>query len=209
MLLSCAKLAKLRTNHCLMGILFVMLRCTVVLILVLELVMQYPGPLMVGYSFQHFALVAFTDDLVNLFGHLLVLLEEVWVEVVGVRRKGSNPIVIATVCPHMRLAIRAEHLPVFFLKKRNGRVQHHEGKQFVLGRVARLLGGRVLCLVLRAAGPVRERRLLVHCLVELVRVDFLQVLPELLSVHGSACTLVALMKISLSDTDAAWRGSSQ
>ena len=168
MLLSCAKLAKLRTNHCLMGILFVMLRCTVVLILVLKLVMQYPGPLMVGYSFQHFALVAFTDDLVNLFGHLLVLLEEVWVKVVGVRRKGSHAIVVASVCPHMRLAIRAEHLPVFFLKKRNGRVQHHEGKQFVLGSFSSLLGSRVLCLVLGAACPVREGRLMVQCLVELV-----------------------------------------
>ena len=75
MLLSCAKLAKLRSYHCLVGILFVVLRCTVVLILVLELVMQDPRALMVGYSFQDFALVAFTDDLVDLLGHLLVLLE--------------------------------------------------------------------------------------------------------------------------------------
>ena len=49
--LSCAKLAKLRTNHRLMGILFIVLRCTVVLILVLELVLQDPGALMVRYSF--------------------------------------------------------------------------------------------------------------------------------------------------------------
>lgn len=68
----------------------------------------------------------------------------------------------------MRLAIRAEHLPVFFLEERNRRVQHHEGKQFVLGSFAGLLGSRVLCLVLGAACPVREGWLMVQCLVELV-----------------------------------------
>ena len=111
-----------------MRVLFVVLRHTVVLPLVLKLVLQDPGSLMMGDSFQNFALVAFCDDLVDLLSHLLVLFEEVWVEVVRVGGEGCQGIVTASLCPHLGLAIGAEHLPVLFFKERNGRVQHHEGK---------------------------------------------------------------------------------